>query len=52
MFGLVLYFYAELMGGGDIKILTIGFIWVGLSLCAPLRGPARGLRGDTHAMAK
>ena len=36
------------MGGGDIKILTIGFIWMGLSLCAPLRGAARGLRGDTR----
>src|SRR5262249_59950231 len=34
MFGIMLYFYAQnLMGGGDVKILTIGFLWVGF-LCA------------------
>jgi prepilin peptidase CpaA len=34
MFGVMVYFYAQnLMGGGDVKILTIGFLWVGF-LCA------------------
>jgi len=31
---LMLYFYAQnLMGGGDVKILTVGFLWIGLD-CA------------------
>ena len=30
----MLYFYAQnLMGGGDVKILTVGFLWIGLD-CA------------------
>src|SRR5262245_43085550 len=30
MFCIMLYFYAQnLMGGGDVKILTVGFLWVG-----------------------
>jgi prepilin peptidase CpaA len=34
MFCIMLYFYAQnLMGGGDIKILTVAFLWVGF-LCA------------------
>src|SRR5258708_16168303 len=34
MFCVMLYFYAQkLMGGGDVKILTVGFLWVGV-LCA------------------
>jgi Flp pilus assembly protein protease CpaA len=34
MLCLMLYFYAQnLMGGGDVKILTVGFLWVGLD-CA------------------
>src|SRR5260370_40168172 len=34
MFGVMLYFYAQnWMGGGDVKILTVGFLWVGF-LCA------------------
>jgi Flp pilus assembly protein protease CpaA len=34
MFALMLYFYAQnWMGGGDVKILTVGFLWVGFS-CA------------------
>src|SRR5262249_15597938 len=34
MFCIMLYFYAQkLMGGGDVKILTVAFLWVGL-LCA------------------
>jgi prepilin peptidase CpaA len=34
MFAVMLYFYAQnLMGGGDVKILTVGFLWIGLD-CA------------------
>ena len=34
MFAVMLYFYSQkLMGGGDLKILTVAFLWVGLS-CA------------------
>jgi len=34
MLCLMLYFYAQnLMGGGDVKILTVGFLWIGLD-CA------------------
>lgn len=34
MFAVMLYFYARnLMGGGDVKILTVSFLWVGLD-CA------------------
>jgi Flp pilus assembly protein protease CpaA len=34
MFAVMLYFYAQnWMGGGDVKILTVGFLWVGVS-CA------------------
>src|SRR5437773_10858551 len=30
IFGVMVYFYAHnLMGGGDVKILTVGFLWVG-----------------------
>src|SRR6266568_1698193 len=34
MFCIMLYFYAQnLMGGGDVKILTVAFLWIGLD-CA------------------
>ncbi len=34
MFAVMLYYYSQkLMGGGDLKILTVAFLWVGLS-CA------------------
>ena len=34
MFAVMLYFYAQnLMGGGDLKMLTVAFLWVGLN-CA------------------
>ena len=34
MFAVMLYFYAQnLMGGGDVKILTVAFLWIGLD-CA------------------
>src|SRR5262249_42827248 len=36
MFGVMLYFYAQnLMGGGDVKILTVGFVWVGFGCALP-----------------
>jgi Flp pilus assembly protein protease CpaA len=36
MFGVMLYFYAQsLMGGGDVKILTVGFLWVGFRCAFP-----------------
>src|SRR2546423_46981 len=36
MFGVMLYFYAQnLMGGGDVKILTVAFLWVGFSCAFP-----------------
>src|SRR6516165_5718642 len=34
LFAVMLYFYAQnLMGGGDVKILTVAFLWIGLD-CA------------------
>src|SRR5712691_2480074 len=34
MFAVMLYFYAQgWMGGGDVKILAVGFLWVGIA-CA------------------
>jgi prepilin peptidase CpaA len=37
MFCIMLYFYAQnLMGGGDIKILTVAFLWVGFLCALPL----------------
>jgi prepilin peptidase CpaA len=36
MFGIMLYFYAQkLMGGGDVKILTVAFLWVGVGCAFP-----------------
>ena len=36
MFCVMLYFYAQnLMGGGDVKILTVGFLWVGFGCAFP-----------------
>jgi prepilin peptidase CpaA len=36
MFAIMLYFYAQnAMGGGDIKILTVAFLWVGISCAFP-----------------
>jgi len=30
MFGIMLYYYSmKLMGGGDLKLLTVAFLWVG-----------------------
>ena len=36
MLCVMLYFYAQkLMGGGDVKILAVGFLWVGLGCVLP-----------------
>jgi prepilin peptidase CpaA len=36
MFCVMLYFYAQkLMGGGDVKILTVAFLWIGLDCALP-----------------
>ena len=36
MFGIMLYFYSQnAMGGGDVKILTIAFLWVGVGCAFP-----------------
>jgi prepilin peptidase CpaA len=36
MFCVMLYFYSQnLMGGGDVKILTVGFLWVGFGCALP-----------------
>jgi Flp pilus assembly protein protease CpaA len=36
MFSVMLYFYAQnWMGGGDVKILTVGFLWIGLGCALP-----------------
>jgi Flp pilus assembly protein protease CpaA len=36
MFCVMLYFYTQnLMGGGDVKILTVGFLWVGFRCALP-----------------
>jgi prepilin peptidase CpaA len=36
MFAIMLYFYAQkAMGGGDVKILTVAFLWVGIGCAFP-----------------
>jgi prepilin peptidase CpaA len=36
MFGVMLYFYSQnAMGGGDLKILTVAFLWVGVGCAFP-----------------
>jgi prepilin peptidase CpaA len=36
MFAVMLYFYSQnLMGGGDLKLLTVAFLWVGLACALP-----------------
>jgi len=36
MFAVMLYFYSQrLMGGGDLKLLTVAFLWVGISCALP-----------------
>src|SRR5882724_2647850 len=36
MFSIMLYFYTQnAMGGGDVKILTVAFLWVGVGCAFP-----------------
>jgi prepilin peptidase CpaA len=36
IFAVMLYFYAKnLMGGGDVKLLTVAFLWVGIDCALP-----------------
>jgi prepilin peptidase CpaA len=36
MFAFMLYFYSQnLMGGGDVKLLTVAFLWVGIDCALP-----------------
>ena len=36
MFGIMVYFYAQnAMGGGDLKILAVAFLWVGVGCAVP-----------------
>src|SRR5499427_7274151 len=36
MFCVMLYFYSQnLMGGGDVKILTVAFLWIGFGCALP-----------------
>jgi len=36
MFGIMLFFYSrKAMGGGDVKILTVAFLWVGVGCAFP-----------------
>jgi len=36
MFAVMLYFYAQgLMGGADVKLLTVAFLWVGVDCALP-----------------
>jgi len=36
MFAVMLYFYSQnLVGGGDVKLLTVAFLWVGIDCALP-----------------
>jgi prepilin peptidase CpaA len=36
IFAVMLYFYSQnLMGGGDVKLLTVAFLWVGIDCALP-----------------
>jgi Flp pilus assembly protein protease CpaA len=45
MFSIMLYFYTQnAMGGGDVKILTIAFLWLGVGCAFPLQCCLRSAR--------
>src|SRR5207247_4497766 len=51
MFAIMLYFYAQnLMGGGDVKILTVGFLWIGFN-CALLFAVLLAASAAAHVLA-
>src|SRR6266404_5565771 len=51
MFAVMLYFYAQkLMGGGDVKILAVAFLWVGLD-CALVFAVLMAIFATVHVAA-
>src|SRR5262245_55447981 len=51
MFCVMLYFYSQnLMGGGDVKILTIAFLWIGFN-CALVFAVLLALSSAVHVLA-
>jgi len=51
MFAVMLYFYAQnLMGGGDVKILTVAFLWIGLD-CALVFAVLMAIFATVHVAA-
>ena len=51
MFCIMLYFYSQnLMGGGDVKILTVAFLWIGLN-CALVFAVLLALSSTVHVLA-
>jgi len=51
MFAVLLYFYAQkLMGGGDVKILAVAFLWIGLD-CALVFAVLMAIFATVHVAA-
>jgi prepilin peptidase CpaA len=51
MFAIMLYFYSQnLMGGGDVKILTVAFLWIGLD-CALVFAVLMAIFAMAHVIA-
>ena len=51
MFAVMISFYAQnLMGGGDVKLLTVAFLWVGVDCALPF-AILLSLFAATHAVA-
>jgi prepilin peptidase CpaA len=51
IFAVMLYFYAQnLMGGGDVKLLTVAILWTGLDCALPF-ALLLSLFATTHAIA-
>jgi prepilin peptidase CpaA len=51
MFFVMLYFYAQnLMGGGDVKILTVAFLWIGFN-CALVFAVLLAVSSAVHVLA-
>jgi len=51
MLCVMLYFYAQnLMGGGDVKILIVGFLWIGLD-CALVFAVLMTIFATVHVVA-
>ena len=51
MFCVMLYFYSQnLMGGGDVKILTVAFLWIGFN-CALVFAVLLAVSSAVHVLA-